>query len=76
MRCGIDVDARLGGEHRACPGSDVMIVGSPRCGASLAAAANLEPNSPKDRNCARSSISPNVAASQNAVDPPLPRTTS
>ena len=42
----------------------------------LAAFANFEPNSPNDRNCPRSSMSPNVAMSQNAVDPPLPSTTS
>ncbi len=50
------------------------------CGASshgaATALANFEPNSPKDRFSARRSTSPNAAASQNAVEPPLPRTTS
>ena len=60
----------------ALPGSEVMTVGAPRCGAVFAALANFEPNSPKVRNCARSLMRPNVAASQNAVEPPLPRITS
>ena len=60
----------------ASPGSEVMIVGSPSCGAVLAALANFEPNSPKLRNCARSRSRPKVAMSQKAVEPPLPRMTS
>ena len=76
VRRGVDVDAGLGGELGRVAGVGGDDVGSPRCGAALAAAANFEPNSPKDRNCARSSIRPNVAASQNAVEPPLPSTTS
>ena len=62
--------------NAAVPGSAVMIVGSPRCGAILIALANLEPNSPKLAACARSSIRPNTATSQNAVAPPTPRITS
>ena len=58
------------------PGSDLMTVGSPRNGASFAADANFDENSPKTKCCERSSINPNVAISQNAVDPPLPRITS
>ena len=58
------------------PGSVEITVGSPRNGASLAAAANFEENSPKTKCCERSSINPNVAMSQNAVEPPLPSTTS
>jgi hypothetical protein len=42
----------------------------------LAAAANLEENSPKTRCCDLFSIKPKVAISQNAVDPPLPIITS
>ena len=58
------------------PGSEVMIDGSPRNGAFLAAVANFEENSPKDRCWLRSRIRPKVAMSQNAVAPPLPSTTS
>ena len=60
----------------AVPGSDLMIVGSPRNGASLAAEANLAENSPKLRCWERSLIRQKVAMSQKAVAPPLPRTTS
>ena len=60
----------------AVPGSAVMIVGLPRWGAFAAPEANFAPNSPNERNCARLSSSPNVAMSQNAVEPPFPRTTS
>ena len=42
----------------------------------FAAAANLEENSPKDRCWLFSRNSPWVATSQNAVAPPLPKTTS
>ena len=58
------------------PTSDSMTWGSFRCGAALAQAANFEENSPKLRCWLCSSISPNVAASQKQVVPPLPRTTS
>lgn len=58
------------------PGSDETTVGSSSHGASFAALANFEENSPKDRCCDLRSISPWVATSQNAVAPPLPRTTS
>ncbi len=39
-------------------------------------AANLAENSPHTSSWARSRISPNAAASQNAVEPPLPSTIS
>lgn len=58
------------------PGSDFTIVGSASHGASCAALANFEENSPKDRCWDFSVISPWVAMSQNAVEPPLPSTTS
>jgi hypothetical protein len=58
------------------PGSALRTVGWPRNGASATALANLAPNSPKLANWARSRMSPNVATSQKAVVPPLPRTTS
>ena len=77
--CGVrvDVDAGLGDQAPAAlPGSALRTVGSPRNGASLTALANLAPNSPKLANWARSRIRPKVATSQNAVVPPLPRTTS
>ena len=53
-----------------------MTVGSPRNGASFAAAANFDENSPKTKCCDLFSIKPKVAISQNAVDPPFPSTTS
>ena len=53
------------------PGSALRTSGACSHGAA-AAAANLPPNSPKTRFCARFSMRPNDAASQNAVDPPLP----
>ena len=53
-----------------------MTVGSPKNGASFDAEANFDENSPKTKCCERSSIKPNVAISQNAVDPPFPSTTS
>jgi hypothetical protein len=53
------------------PGSDLRTVTGPRCGAAPAAVANLAPNSPKLANWARLRMRPNVAASQNAVVPPL-----
>ena len=39
----------------------------------FAAAANLPPNSPNTRFWLRFSMSPKAAASQKAVEPPLPR---
>ncbi|SLI21922.1 Uncharacterised protein [Mycobacteroides abscessus subsp. abscessus] len=45
-------------------------------GLPLATAANLLENSPLVRCSERSRIRPNAAASQNAVVPPLPSTTS
>jgi hypothetical protein len=42
----------------------------------LADAANFEENSPNTKCCDFFSIKPNVAISQNAVEPPLPKTTS
>ena len=53
-----------------------MTVGSSINGFSLAACANFEENSPKFKCCDFFSISPDVAISQKAVEPPLPSTTS
>ena len=50
--------------------------GGSRCGARPAASANFDENSPNTRCSLRRRISPNVAASQNSVEPPLPRSTS
>jgi hypothetical protein len=47
-----------------------------RNGAFCAARANLLENSPKDKNWAFSFMRPNMAASQKAVAPPFPITTS
>lgn len=58
------------------PGSEAITVGSASHGASLEALANLDENSPKLRCCDLDSMSPWVATSQKAVDPPLPRITS
>lgn len=58
------------------PGSEEITVGASSHGASLAALANLEENSPKVRCWDFCSISPCVAMSQKAVEPPLPRITS
>ncbi len=58
------------------PTGDSITWGSLRCGAALAQEANFEENSPKLRCWLCSSMSPNVAASQKQVVPPLPRTTS
>src|SRR6516225_8525036 len=52
-----------------------MTVGSFSHGARAVTAANFAENSPNDRCCDRSRISPNAAASQKAVVPPLPRAT-
>ena len=57
------------------PGADSTTVGSDSHGARLATAANFAENSPKLRCWECSRISPNVAASQNALVPPLPSTT-
>ena len=59
----------------ALPGSARSTEGSPRNGAPAVTSANFEENSPNTRCCARSRTSPNAAASQNAVAPPLPSTT-
>ncbi len=56
----------------ADPGGAVRTVGSPTNGAARTPAANFALNSPKDVNCARSRIRPNVATSQNAEAPPSP----
>ena len=53
-----------------------MTLGSASHGAAATAVANFEENSPKDRCWLLRSIRPKVAMSQNAVAPPLPRTTS
>ena len=58
------------------PTADSITWGSLRCGAALAQAANFEENSPKLRCWLCAAISPNVAASQKQVVPPLPSTTS
>ena len=58
------------------PVSDLMTSGSSRKGASWAAFANFEENSPKCRCWLRRSMRPKVAASQNTVVPPLPSSTS
>ncbi len=64
----------LGTSHRQA--TVQFVVGSPRCGAAATPDANLDENSPKLRCWLRSSISPKIAASQNAVVPPLPSRTS
>ena len=58
------------------PGSDEMTDGASKKGASFAAVVNLDENSPKFKCCDFFSINPKVAISQNAVEPPFPRTTS
>ena len=60
----------------AVPGSELTTTGSARNGAPFATEANFAENSPKVRCSERSRISPTAAASQKAVVPPLPRTTS
>jgi len=60
----------------ALPGSALTTIGSPMNGLFLATEANFELNSPLVRCSDFSRIRPNAAASQNAVVPPLPRTTS
>ena len=63
------------GEARV-PGSALTIVESPRNGAFWVTEPNFAENSPKLRCWARSRTRPNAAMSQNAVEPPLPRTIS
>ena len=58
------------------PGSEAMTDGSPRWGAAATPEANLDENSPNDRCWLRCSIRPKIAASQKAVVPPLPTSTS
>ena len=58
------------------PGSEAMTDGSSRWGAAATPAANLDENSPNDRCWLRRSIRPKMAASQKAVVPPLPSSTS
>lgn len=58
------------------PGAEAITVGSASHGASLAAFANFDENSPKLRCWDFVSMSPCVAMSQKAVEPPLPRITS
>src|SRR6267154_175974 len=60
----------------ALPGSALTMMGSPTNGFLATHEANFELNSPYVRCSERLSIRPNAAASQNAVEPPLPRTTS
>ena len=60
----------------ASPGSALTTIGSARNGAPFVTVANFWENSPKVRCSARSRTSPAAAASQKAVVPPLPRTTS
>ncbi len=57
------------------PTSEPMTSGSSRWGASAAAAANFDENSPKVRCWLLRSMRPKVAASQKLVVPPLPRAT-
>ena len=62
--------------NAAAPPGAVCTVGSPRNGASFTTLANFDPNSPKSASWARSRTSPNAAVSQNALVPPLDKTTS
>ena len=57
------------------PGADSTTVGADSHGARPAMAANRAENSPKLRCWACRRISPNAAASQKALVPPLPSTT-
>ena len=57
------------------PGGEAITVGSSSHGAAWATLLNLAENSPNARCCDFCWISPNAAISQNAVVPPLPRTT-
>lgn len=76
MRPTDHVDRRVALRFRAVPASDLMMMGSPTNGFLATQEANFELNSPNDRCSERLSISPNAAASQKAVAPPLPRMTS
>lgn len=58
------------------PGSALVTSESLRNGAVCVTFANFEENSPLVKCCAVSRTRPNDAASQNAVVPPLPSTTS
>jgi hypothetical protein len=60
----------------ALPASALITTGSPTNGFLATAEANFELNSPYVRCSDRLSMSPKAAASQNAVEPPLPRMTS
>ena len=72
MRPGVDVDALDGSAAVRVPAGALRTSGASSHGAA-AAAANLPPNSPKTRFWLRFSMRPKAAASQNAVEPPLPR---
>jgi hypothetical protein len=76
VRPRVDVDPGLGDRQASVPGSAVMIEDSPRNGAAEVTLPNLVENSPKAQCWARSRTRPKAAMSQNAVEPPLPRTTS
>ena len=76
VRVGVDVDGRVGDEVGMRAGGrldDERVVEERRA---RVTAANFEENSPNTRCSARRSTSPNAAASQNAVLPPLPSSTS
>jgi hypothetical protein len=60
----------------AVPGSALTTIGSSRNGAPAAAVANFCENSPNARCSDRWRMRLDVATSQNAVEPPLPRTIS
>src|SRR6187402_580384 len=60
----------------ALPASALTMIGSPTNGFLATQDANFALNSPNVRCSERLSTSPKAAASQNAVDPPLPRMTS
>ena len=69
----LDVVEQLRASRRARSRSTC---GSSRCGAPRATAANFDENSPITRCELRRSMSPNAAASQNSVEPPMPSSTS
>jgi hypothetical protein len=60
----------------ASPGGAECTIGSSKKGASAVTVANFCENSPHTRWTARLLIKPQAAASQKAVDPPLPSMTS
>ena len=70
----VGVDAGVGDRPRVrCRAPTTITDGSSRCGRGLRRpSANFDENSPKLRCWLRRSIRPKVAASQNAVVPPLP----